>query len=224
MRFRPTQFPLTGRQREILDWIQAFRDREGMPPTVREIGAAFGLRSTGSVRSHLEALARKGWLKAGSRRRHRGLRLGKVGSPGLRGARPSGPLLLPGLRQVPILGRVAAGPMLLAEQNLEGSLALDAGLLPRSGEVFALRVRGDSMVGAGILDGDLALVRRQETAEPGEIVVAMLDGEATVKRFRPGPEGIRLEPENPAFRPIVVAPDSGDFRILGRLAGVVRKC
>ena len=116
--------------------------------------------------------------------------------------------------------------MLLAEENLEGSLSLDPALLPRSGEVFALRVRGDSMVGAGILDGDLALVRRQETAEAGEIVVAMLDGEATVKRFRPQADGgsIVLEPENPALRPIVVEPGSGEFRILGRLAGVVRTC
>ena len=211
--------PLTSRQREILDWIKAFQGREGMPPTVREIGAAFGMRSTGSVRTHLQALRRKGWLGEKRPGRHRGMgvlhsRLRIEKTP------PRGG----GLRQVPILGRVAAGPLLLAEENLEGSLSLDPALLPRSGEVFALRVRGDSMVGAGILDGDLALVRRQETAEAGEIVVAMLDGEATVKRFRPEGDRIVLEPENPALRPIVVEPGSGEFRILGRLAGVVRTC
>ena len=217
---------LTARQREILAWIEAASRREGMPPTVREIGEAFGMRSTGTVRGHLEALRRKGYLGRVKSRRHRGIRVSQgAGRPApilrLESRPPESPV-----REVPILGRVAAGPTLLAEQNLEGTVALGADLLPRSGEVFALRIRGESMIDAGILDGDLALVRRQERAEPGEIVVAMVEGETTVKFFRPerGPLGprIRLEPANAAMRPIVLDPSSGSVSILGKVVGVVR--
>ena len=214
---------LTFRQREILAWIRRWILREGVPPTVREIGQAFGMRSTGSVRTHLEALRRKGYLARGRARRHRGLSLART-----EGEAPEIPARGEGaFREVPILGRVAAGPTLLAVENLEGTLALGSELLPRSGEVFALRIRGESMVDAGILEGDLVLVRRQTAAEPGEIVVAMVEGEATVKYFRPergarGPR-IRLEPANPAMRPIVLDPTSGQVSILGKVVGGVRQ-
>ena len=217
---------LTGRQREILVWIRQWIRREGAPPTVREIGQAFGMRSTGTVRGHLEALGRKGYLGRGKSRRHRGLSVHRsAGStPPVLRLEPR-PVESP-VREVPILGRVAAGPTLLAEQNLEGSVSLGVELLPRSGEVFALKIRGESMIDAGILDGDLVLVRRQERAEAGEIVVAMVEGETTVKTFRPerGPLGprIRLEPANAAMRPIVLDPSSGSVSILGEVVGVVR--
>lgn len=205
---------LTTRQREILAWIAQTTRREGAPPTVREIGEAFGMRSTGSVRTHLEALRRKGWLAPGKARRHRGAALVE---------KEEAPTPEAEVREIPVIGRVAAGPTLLAVENLEGSLALGADLLPRSGEVFALRIKGESMIDAGILDGDLVLVRRQGQAEAGEIVVAMVEGEATVKYFRPERGRIRLDPANPAMRPIVLDPASGQVCLLGKVVGVVRQ-
>ncbi len=211
--------PLTSRQRQILAWIEAAARREGAPPTVREIGAALGMRSTGSVRTHLAALRRKGYLGAPRARRHRGIVLGRKAKPALSPvARPD-----PEARAVPILGRVAAGPTMLAEENLEGTLLLGQEMLPRSGDVFALRVKGESMIEAGILDGDLVLVRSQPKAEPGEIVVAMVDGEVTVKYYRPEGGRIRLEPANPAMRPILLDAASGPVSFLGRVVGVVRQ-
>ena len=216
---------LTPRQRRVLAWIEAYAAREGAPPTVREIGEALGMRSTGSVRDHLKALRRKGCLKPGKPRRHRGISLARRPRPALlqpvlpRDARWSGERG----REVPILGRVAAGPTMLAEENLEGTLLLGDGLLPRSGDVFALRVKGESMIEAGILDGDLVLVRSQPRAESGEIVVAMVDGEVTVKYYRPEGGRIRLEPANPLMRPIFLDAASGPVSFLGRVVGVVRQ-
>jgi repressor LexA len=202
---------LTERQGEVLAWIERFQVRERMPPTVREIGEAFGMRSTGSVRTHLEALRRKGRLLPSKGRRHRGLR-------------PRNSVRMQDeVRTVPILGRIAAGPMLLAEENLEGQLLLGEGLLPRSGDVFALRVQGESMIEAGILDGDLVLVRRQPMVEPGEIAAVMVEGEATVKYFRPEGRLLRLEPANARMRPIFLDPSSGRVSILGKVVGVVRQ-
>lgn len=213
---------LTERQRQVLGWIRDFQAREGVPPTVREIGAALGMRSTGSVRTHLEALRRKGYLGGGKPRRHRGLSV-----PGRREAAPRlelAPRPSSAAREIPILGRVAAGPTMLAEENLEGAVLLGMDLLPRSGDVFALRVKGESMIEAGIMDGDLVLVRSQPRAEDGEIVVAMVDGEVTVKFFRPEGRGlIRLEPANAAMRPILLDPTSGQVSLLGKVVGVVRQ-
>ena len=219
---------LTPRQRRILAWIEAVTRREGVPPTVREIGAAFGLRSTGSVRTHLSALRRKGYLGAPRARRHRGIVLARRRESTLSSLQPSLPSRAPvreegKVREVPVLGRVAAGPTMLAEENLEGTLILGEGLLPRSGDVFALRVKGESMIEAGILDGDLVLVRSQPRAEAGEIVVAMVDGEVTVKYYRPEGGRIRLEPANPAMRPILLDAASGPVSFLGRVVGVVRQ-
>ena len=220
-----SRIPLTSRQRQVLAWIEAAARREGAPPTVREIGAALGMRSTGSVRTHLAALRRKGYLGSPRARRHRGLVLGHRSRSALAPVerdreRPgAGALAVP----VPILGRVAAGPTMLAEENLEGTLLLGQGMLPRSGDVFALRVKGESMTGAGILDGDLVLVRSQPRAEAGEIVGAMVDGEVTVKYYRPEGGRIRLEPANPAMRPILLDAASGPVSFLGRVVGVVRQ-
>ena len=124
---------------------------------------------------------------------------------------------------MPVLGRVAAGSPILATENIDSSVHVDRSLLPSSGEVFALSVQGDSMIEAGILDGDVVVARQQETADRGEIVVALIDDEATVKRFDPGPDAIRLLPENSSYEPIVVRPDEGiDFRIAGRVVGLMR--
>jgi repressor LexA len=128
-----------------------------------------------------------------------------------------------GMVAVPILGRIAAGQPLLAEENREGALPIAAGALPGRGEgVFALRVRGDSMINAHIVEGDLVLVRRQDSAEPGDIVVALVDNEATVKRFVRDGERIVLRPEHPTMRPIVIDPREREAKILGKVVGLLR--
>jgi repressor LexA len=202
---------LTSRQREILDFIRSFAAREGMPPTVREIGARFRVTPRAAF-DHLAALERKGELQ----RRAAGGRRSRSLVPTARGAHDRHAV-------IPILGRVAAGRPLLAEENRDGTLPIASSALPGPAEdLFALRVRGDSMIDAHIVDGDLVVVRRQDSARSGEIVVALVDGEATVKRFVHDGAVIVLKPENAAMTPIVIASPAGDFRILGRVVGLLR--
>lgn len=200
---------LTDRQKEILGFIRSFTRRYGLPPTVREIGERFKFTPRAAF-DHLRALERKGTLKrrATSKRASRALTLADSAVES---------------REVPILGRIAAGAPLLAEENREGSLPIDAGWLERKGEeLFALRVRGESMIEAHIVDGDLVLVRRQESAQLGDIVVALLDDEATVKRFQREGDAVVLKPEHPTMSPIVVHPGERGFRILGKVVGLLR--
>lgn len=202
---------LTRRQREILDFIRSFSQRHGVPPTVREIGERFRVTPRAAF-DHLRALEKKGQL----RRRLTTGRASRVLTLADRG---------PATQEVPVLGRIAAGAPLLAEENREGSLPLAVEWLAGKGrgeEVFALRVRGDSMVNAHIVEGDLVLVRRQGSAEPGDIVVALLDNEATVKRFGRQGEAVVLKPEHPTMSPILVRPGQKDFKILGKVIGLVR--
>ncbi len=204
---------LTSRQREVLEFMRSFGERHGVPPTVREIGERFHFTARAAF-DHLRALERKGMLE----RRVTGKRASRtLIVPGPRGARRAEPA------GIPVLGRIAAGAPITAVENQEDTIPLRPDWLGMGGQdVFALRVRGDSMVEAHILDGDLVLVRKQETAGNGEIVAAMLDGEATVKRL--GREGgtVVLRPEHPTMRPIVVDPGRGEFRILGKVVGVMR--
>ena len=189
---------LTARQQKLLDFIRYYIRSRGHPPTLREIGRAFGFRSTGTVRDHLRALERKGHLRA------------------LRG-KARGLLPRDTFQGVPILGRVPAGGPLLTEENFEGTLDLARDFCGE--RVFALKVQGDSMIEAGILEGDLVVVRAQEQAEPGQIVVARLNGEATVKELvRRGPK-LWLRPANPRYEPIAV---EGETRIVGQVIGVIR--
>ncbi len=200
---------LTVRQREILGFIRSFTNRHGVPPTVREIGERFRVTPRAAF-DHLRALERKGALqrRATAKRTSRALTLADRA---------------PGVREIPVLGRIAAGVPLLAEENREGSLPFLADWLAGKGEeIFALRVRGESMVNAHIVDGDLVLVRRQDTAQPGEIVVVVLDSEATVKRLARDGEAIVLKPEHPTMAAIVVKPGERDVRILGKVIGLVR--
>lgn len=202
---------LTRRQREILDFIRSFSQRHGVPPTVREIGERFRFTPRAAF-DHLRALEKKGQL----RRRLTTGRASRILTLADRG---------PATQEVPVLGRIAAGAPLLAEENREGSLPLAVEWLAGKGrgeEVFALRVRGDSMVNAHIVEGDLVLVRRQGSAEPGDIVVALLDNEATVKRFGRQGEAVVLKPEHPTMSPILVRPGQKDFKILGKVIGLVR--
>ena len=208
---------LTARQRRVLSVIESRLAAEGRPPTLREIGLELGIASTNGVRDHLQALIEKGYIRR-DERSARGIQVLRGGTGGAPGAGGAGAR---GVRQVPLLGRVAAGEPVLAEQNVEGYLALDRDLL-RDGEVFALRVQGDSMRDAGILDGDYVFVRQQRTAQPRDIVVALLDEETTVKRYVPDGDEVRLEAENPQFAPIVVRRGDARLAILGKVAAVLR--
>ena len=207
---------LTGRQREVLNFIRTFTAGNGVPPTVREIGEKFRVTPRAAF-DHLRALERKGMLH----RRHTNGRTSRaltLAEPGVAAA----------FRRVPVLGRVAAGAPLLAEENREGELPLSPESLPNGGEdVFALRVRGDSMIEAHICDGDLVLVRRQDSAQPNEIVVAMVESdsgeaEATVKRFQRDGERVVLKPEHPTMAPIVVDPRRTPVKIIGKVVGLLR--
>lgn len=202
---------LTSRQRDVLSFITAFSARHGVPPTVREIGERFKVTPRAAF-DHLKALERKGALKrrSGSGRTSRAL------TP-----------TAAAFRAVPILGRVAAGSPLLAEENREGDLPLASSALGgRGDDVFALRVRGDSMIEAHICDGDLVLVRRQESASPNDIVVAMVgegpESEATVKRFLRDGTRVVLKPENRAMAPIVIDPAQRRVQIVGKVIGLLR--
>ena len=206
---------LTARQREVLNFIRAFTGRHGVPPTVREIGGRFHVTPRAAF-DHLRALERKGALqrRVSAGRTSRSLTI--VGGPPASTYRP-----------VPVLGRIAAGVPLLAEENREGELPVAPSALPGGGEdVFALRVRGESMIDAHICDGDLVLVRRQDSAQPRDIIVALLDSgneaEATVKRFLRDGDSIVLKPEHPTMAPIVIDPRERQVRVLGKVVGVLR--
>src|SRR5262245_28694427 len=177
---------LTRRQQEVLTFIRSFSQRHGVPPTVREIGDRFRVTPRAAF-DHLRALERKGYLKrrTASGRTSRALTLAD---------RPAG--------GIPILGRIAAGVPLQSEQNREGTLPVTADWFgSRADDIFSLRVRGESMIGAHIVDGDVVVVRRQEHAQPGDIVVALVDGEATVKRFGRDGQAVVLKPEHPTMSP-----------------------
>jgi repressor LexA len=199
------QESLTPPQQKLLTYIlDSIRDA-GRPPTVREICHAFGYRSTGTARDHLHALEIKGHLKK---------------LPGKsRGLVPRNwpNILRAQFPPMPILGRVPAGGPLLAEENIEGTLDLSEGFAGQ--KVFALKVHGDSMIEAGICEDDLVVVRAQNHAEPGEIVVAHVDGESTVKRLARRNGKLWLQPANPRYEPI---PVEGDTRVLGKVIGVIR--
>ena len=200
---------LTERQQEVLGFIQEFSDAHGVPPTVREIGGRFHVTPRAAF-DHLRALERKGYLRRRSTegRSSRALTLAVPRSTA---------------REVPILGRIAAGTPLLAEENREGALPLDpAWIGGRGDDVFGLRVRGESMINAHIVEGDLVLVRRQDHAQSGDIVVALVDGEATVKRFGRDGRAVLLRPEHPTMAPIVIREGEKDVRILGKVVGLVR--
>ena len=204
---------LTARQQEIYDFIaHAIRER-GYPPTIREVMDAFAIASTNGVRTTLAALEKKGYI-----RRHAMLSRGIE----LTDYQPREQALSGDIREVPVIGRVAAGEPILATENVESTLSVDAGFVPR-GDVFALRVQGDSMRDAGILDGDYVLARHQESAQQGEIVVAVIGEEATVKRYYQDGKQVRLMPENDAYEPIVIQPGETSFRIAGKIVSLMRR-
>jgi repressor LexA len=205
MRKDSIEKPATERQRSILHVIRAFTTERGYPPSVREIGERVGLSSSSTIHAHLKALERRGMISRDPTK-PRALRSGAS-------------LAAPDVVVMPILGRVAAGVPITAQEDVEGEFLLSAAFVPRASEAFMLRVQGDSMVDAAILDGDLILVRPQRSAENGEIVVAILEGEATVKRFYREAGRVRLQPENRSMAPIYAS----DVEIVGRVEAVVRR-
>jgi len=196
---------LTPRQRETLVWVKAFIRDHGMPPTVREIGDAFGIRSS-SVFHLLKELERKGYIERGDMGARSLIVKGRKHAPSR-------------CEDVPIVGRIPAGCPVEAIEHDAGTLHVNKELLRGHGG-FALQVVGDSMVEAGILDGDYVIVRKQETAEDGDVVVALIEDEATLKRFYRDGDGVRLEPANSRMQPFHVR--TGDFRIQGKVVGVQR--
>lgn len=211
---------LTDRQKEILKFILKETENRGFPPTIREIGEEMDIRSTNGVNDHLKALERKGYLWRGEQQ-SRSL----VPTKRARLVLGLGQRKETGMVDVPLLGRVAAGAPLLAAENVEDSVRIDSFLLGGSGkEVFALRVKGESMIDDGIYDGDYLFVRKTPSAPAGEIVVALIEDEATVKRFFPEGDRIRLQPANKNMDPIYV--HKSEFRstmILGVVVGVYRQ-
>ncbi len=201
------KLPLTAKQRQIFDYIEGEILERGHAPTIREIGTRFGITSTNGVRTHLTALIRKGYVKKQ-----------QFISRGIELSRP----IATQIGRMPLVGRVAAGSPIDAIENVEKDLALDLSFVPK-GESFALRVNGDSMKNAGIFDGDIVLVKKQAVAQRGEIIVARINNEATVKRYQPEGDKVLLLPENEDFEPIVVSKRSGEFRIEGKVVGLVRR-
>lgn len=225
---------LTQRQRDILDFITASIVERGFPPTLREIGEHFKIRSTNGVNDHLKALEKKGHLRREDLK-SRAMRPvlpggGEVVPMRRNDARPEGANGIEAfetdddLVEVPVLGKVAAGLPILAVENATDSVRIDRVLLGGNREVFGLRIVGESMIEDGILDGDYVFVKKTPSAKTGDIVVAMIEGEATVKRYYPEGDRIRFQPANSNMAPIIVR--RAEFKsvdIIGIVVGVYRK-
>lgn len=203
---------LTDRQRQVLDYIKSEVKAKGFPPTVRDIGEAVGLSSSSTVHAHLAALEAKGLIRRDPSKPRALEVLGRADGAA-RSARP-----LRNAVELPVVGAVAAGVPILAAENVESTITLPTDVV-RDDATFVLRVKGDSMVDAGILDGDYVVVRQQPTAANGDIIVAMLDEEATVKRYFREPDRIRLQPENATMEPIYAR----EITVLGKVVAVFRR-
>ncbi len=208
---------LTERQEQILSFIHEYRNKSGFPPTLREIGRKFNIASTFGVKRHLEALEKKGYLKVGANasraisltpdEEFKSTAIDNVNSQSS--------------RQIPLVGRVAAGSPIMAIENVEGHITIDPTLLRKNDKGFALKVMGDSMINAGIFDDDVVVVASDKEIRNYDIVVAMLDGEVTVKRFEKRNSKIQLIPENDNYSPIPVE-NKNEFKIVGKVVGVMR--
>jgi repressor LexA len=210
---------LTKRQEQTLEYIRKSINEHGYPPTLREIGEHMGIRSTNGVNDHLRALERKGYLRRQDMK-SRALKLVEAAVPEV----ARNPVSDDDMIDVPILGRVAAGLPLLAEENVIDTVRVDRMLVKGGREVFGLRVAGDSMIEAGILGGDYIFVRKQAVAERGDIVVALIGDEATVKYFYPERDYVRFQPANAKMAPILVrATDFKSTMLLGKVVGLYRR-
>jgi repressor LexA len=214
---------LTQRQQMVLDFIRQSINDRGYPPTLREIGARMGIRSTNGVNDHLRALERKGYLTREDMK-SRALRPTGLGQTSLGDAAPAAPANDVDLVEVQVVGRVAAGLPLLAEEHVIDTVRVDRTLVRGGREVFGLKVHGDSMIDAGILSGDYIFVKKQLTATRGEVVVALIGDEATVKYYFPEKDHVRFQPANKNMAPIYVrAADFKPTMLLGVVVGVYRR-
>ncbi len=197
---------MTDRQKAIYDFLLKTIREKGFAPSIPEIGKQFKIASTNGVSDHLKALEKKGYIR-------------RVGKRAFEVVNALGKAVLTATREVPVLGKVPAGKPFLSEENIEDTITIpdDIG----SGERFALQVKGDSMIGAGIMDGDRVILKQQGTAENGDIVCALIEGEATLKRFFKKGGVVTLKAENEKYPPITVS--EGEFRIVGRIVGLLRK-
>ncbi len=211
---------LTERQNQVLEYIRSSISRRGYPPTLREIGAHMGIRSTNGVNDHLRALERKGYLTREDMK-SRALRPCEATDTRQQADATEDEHEL---IEVPVVGRVAAGMPLLAEENVLDTVRIDRTLIRGGREVFGLRVTGDSMIDAGIFSGDYIFVRKQLTAQRGDIVVALIGDEATVKYYYPEKDYVRFQPANAQMAPILVrATDFKPTMLLGVVVGVFRR-
>jgi repressor LexA len=207
---------LTDRQKEILDFIQKFISDNGFPPTLREIASNFGLASTFGVKRHLDALKKKGYLKIESFA-SRAITLNKISNEYDLEKTNFNSKIIP----IPVVGRVAAGSPILSEENLEGTIAIDSNFFKNNKDCFALKVTGDSMINAGIFEGDLVIVNPNEKVSQHDIVVARVDDEITVKNYEKKNDKIFLIPQNEKYQPIVVT-ERNNFSLVGKVIGVLR--
>ncbi len=198
------QHKLTARQKQVLQFITSFTDDNGFPPSQREIASHLNVSGTLPVMKHLGALERKGYIKRESV--NRGISL----------VRPANRSVA-----LPVVGVVRAGHLTPAIEDIQGHFSVDPMAVKGDG-CFFLRVRGDSMINAGIFDGDLAMIRPQQTASNKDTVVAMIDGEVTLKWFYREQDHIRLQPANPAMEPIIIHPEDGELSIVGKVIGIYR--
>jgi repressor LexA len=208
---------LSDRQQHILDFLKEFTLRNGYPPSVREIGEAVGLSSSSTVHSHLGALENKGYIRRDPSSARALTVIADDDEKSASAEFEGTPRLPRNVVELPVVGRVAAGAPILADQNIEESFMLPTQIVGDSSS-FLLTVRGESMIEAGILDGDYVVVKEQPTANNGEIVVALIEDEATVKTFYKEPDRIRLQPENNTMEPIYVR----DVTILGKVIALLR--
>ena len=205
---------LTNRQKEILEFVKGYIELNGYPPSYREIGENFHMASTFGVKRHLDALAKKGYLN-NEGNISRSLSLTQLSRP-----KPMDKSAIE-LIELPIVGRVAAGYPILAEQNIEGTLAIQSSLISNKVESFGLKVKGDSMIDAGIFENDVVIINPQKDARNGDIVVALLQDEATLKRYEKRDDTVYLIPENKNYN-IIEVKNREDFSIIGKVLGVFR--
>ena len=208
---------LTDRQNKILTFIRDFLRENGFPPTLREIGKAFEISSTFGVKRHLDALEKKGYIRIESNASRGIAILQDDDGINLSTANDQNEFF----SKIPIVGRVAAGSPILAMENIEGSVIIDPSFIKTTEDAFALRVRGDSMINAGIFEGDIVIVSPNQKGNNGDIIVAMLDDEVTVKRLEMKNNSIKLIPENKDYRSIEIN-EKSRFSIIGKVKGVVR--
>lgn len=202
---------LTDRQKEILGFIQEYVEINNFPPTYREIGQKFKIVSTFGVKRHIDALVKKGYLNS-SNNLSRTLSLVINNNPIKRDST---------YIEIPVVGRVAAGQPILAQENIEGNFVIDKNFLRSRTECFGLKVKGDSMINAGIMEGDLVIIQPQKEAVNGDIIVALINDEATMKRLSIIDGKIYLIPENENYEPIIIE-NNEEFSIIGKVIGVFR--